>query len=90
MSETSTGKIKGARIGFVESDKRDQSRRVVVDYLARHPKYGKYMRQRQVLHAHDPGNESKVGDRVEIAPCKPVSKTKSWRLVRIVDKAPEA
>ncbi len=89
MSETSE-KIKGARIGVVESDKRDQSRRVVVDFLSRHPKYGKYMRQRQVVHVHDEGNDSKLGDRVEIAPCKPVSKTKSWRVVRVVERAPGA
>jgi len=79
--------VKGAKIGFVESDKRSKTRKVVVKYLAKHPKYGKYVRKRTVLHVHDENNESGVGDRVEVAPCRPISKTKRWRLVRIVDKA---
>ena len=74
------------RIGIVESDKRDKTRRVVISSSARHPKYGKYVRKRTVLHVHDENNESHVGDRVEIAECRPVSKTKSWCLVRVVDR----
>lgn len=77
----------GSRIGVVDSDKRDKTRRVVVTTVAKHPKYGKYVRKRTVLHVHDAANESALGDRVEVAPCKPVSKTKSWRLVRVVEKA---
>jgi len=79
--------VKGARIGVVESDKRDKTRKVVVTYVAKHPKYGKYVRKRTVLHVHDPENVSGAGDRVEVAPCRPISKTKSWRLVRVVEKA---
>ena len=59
---------------------------MVVQYLAQHPKYGKYLRKRTVLHVHDERNESKTGDRVEVAPCRPMSKTKSWRLVRVVNR----
>ena len=66
MSQTETGKVKGSRIGFVESDKTDKTRKVVVSYLAKHPKYGKYLRKRTVLHVHDEGNESRLGDRVEV------------------------
>lgn len=76
----------GARVGVVESDARDKTRKVVINYLAKHPKYGKYVRRRTVLHVHDEGNESHRGDRVEVAPCRPISKTKRWRLVRVVEK----
>lgn len=78
-------KTKGSRIGIVESDKRDKTRKVVVSYMTKHPKYGKYVRKRTVLHVHDEENASHTGDRVVVAPCRPVSKTKSWRLVRVVD-----
>lgn len=77
---------KGTKTGVVESDKRSKTRKVVVSYLDPHPKYGKYIKKRTVLHVHDEKNESKMGDVVEVAQCRPVSKTKSWRLVRIVEK----
>lgn len=80
--------LRGNKIGVVTSDKCDKTRTVVVAYLARHPKYGKYMRRRSAYHVHDEQNESHEGDRVEIAGCRPLSKMKSWRLVRIVDRAP--
>ena len=78
--------LKGTKIGVVESDKRDKTRKVVIAYQAMHPKYGKYIRQRTVLHIHDEANESKLGDIVEVAQYRPVSKTKQWRLVRIVER----
>ncbi len=84
MSETSA---KGVQIGVVGSDKRSKTRRVVVEYMARHSKYGKYLRQRTILQVHDEDNESRLGDRVEVAPCRPISKTKSWKLVRVVEKS---
>lgn len=77
------------RIGVVESDARDKTRKVSISYSVKHPKYGKYIRRRTVLHVHDEQNTSKVGDRVEIAECRPISKTKSWVLLRIVHKAAE-
>lgn len=83
----SNEKVTGSRVGVVTSDSRDKTRRVVVEFLAKHPKYGKYLKKRTILHVHDDNNESHVGDRVEVAHCRPISKTKSWRLVRIVDKA---
>lgn len=82
-------KIKGAQIGVVESDKRAKSRRVVVSYLAKHPKYGKYIRRRAVLQVHDEKNESRTGDRVEVVPCRPVSKTKFFTLRRVLERAPQ-
>ena len=74
------------KLGVVDSDKRDKTRRVVVKFQARHPKYGKYIASRTILHVHDEKNESKAGDVVEVAECRPISKTKSWRLVRVVDR----
>jgi small subunit ribosomal protein S17 len=65
----------------------DQTVKVQIDYLMRHPKYGKYMRRRTRLLVHDPKNIAAVGDMVEIAECRPISKTKNWRLVSVVQKA---
>jgi small subunit ribosomal protein S17 len=89
MSPAETAETaKGSRIGVVESDARDKTRKVVVSYMTKHPKYGKYVRKRTVLHVHDEANASHTGDKVEVVPCRPVSKTKSWRLVRVVDSRP--
>ena len=79
--------LTGTKVGVVTSDKRAKTRTVVVDFQVRHAKYGKYMHRRTRLHVHDPKNESKFGDRVEIVNCRPISKTKNWRLVRVVHKA---
>ena len=75
--------------GVVASDKGNKTIKVVVNYQTRHPKYGKYLKRRTVLHAHDEKNEAHEGDTVEIAECRPLSKTKHHRLLRIVQKAPE-
>ncbi len=76
--------------GVVSSDKRAQTRTVVVTYKAKHPKYGKYMRRETVVQAHDEANQSKAGDTVEVGPCRPVSKTKNWKVLRVVSAAPGA
>src|SRR3954462_11611399 len=76
-------------VGVVSSDKGNKSITVVVDFQTKHPKYGKYPRRRTTIHAHDEKNEAKQGDKVELAECRPLSKTKHHRLVRIVEKAPE-
>ena len=76
------------RVGVVESDKRLKTRTVVVNFVTKHPKYGKYVKKRTVLHVHDEKNESGLGDRVEVAECRPISRTKNWILVRVVQKAP--
>src|SRR5688572_30673032 len=75
--------------GVVASDKGNKTIKVVVEYQQRHPKYGKYLKRRTVLHAHDETNDAKEGDTVEIAECRPLSKTKHHRLLRIVQRAPE-
>lgn len=77
---------KGTKTGVVKTDRRDKTRKVVIDDLARHSKYGKYMKRRTVIHIHDENNESHVGDVVEITQCRPMSKTKSWRLLRVVTR----
>lgn len=82
--------LKGKRIGVVVSDKRDKTRTVSVEYQSIHPKYGKYIKRNAKFHVHDEANASNAGDRVEIAPCRPLSKTKTWRMLRVVEKAPAA
>jgi small subunit ribosomal protein S17 len=86
-AETNTHK--GTRVGVVETDVRNKTRKVVVAYMAMHAKYGKFIRQRTVLHVHDENNESRTGDVVEVAHCRPISKSKQWKLVRIVEKRSE-
>jgi small subunit ribosomal protein S17 len=75
------------KVGVVESDRRDKTRKVAIKYSVRHPKYGKYIRRRTILQVHDEENTSKQGDTVEIAECRPVSKTKSWVLVRVLKES---
>ena len=72
------------RTGVVSSDARDKTRKVAINWSVKHPKYGKYVRKRTVIQFHDEKNESHVGDRVEIAECRPLSKTKSWVLIRVL------
>jgi small subunit ribosomal protein S17 len=72
------------KVGIVESDARDKTRKVSIRFSVRHPKYGKYIRRRTLLQVHDEENVSRVGDRVEIAECRPVSKTKSWVLLQVL------
>ena len=79
--------LTGLLVGVVSNDKRDKTRTVLVDYQVRHPKYGKYIKKQTRYHVHDPENACKMGDRVEIVNCRPISKTKSWRLVRVMEVA---
>lgn len=60
---------------------------VVINRLVRHPMYGKFVRRQTRLAVHDPKNEATVGDTIEIQPCRPISCTKRWRMVRIIKKA---
>jgi small subunit ribosomal protein S17 len=71
-------------VGVVTSDKMNKTRRVEVESLYPHPKYGKMLRRRTVCHAHDEENQSQHGDLVEIMETRPLSKLKRWRIVRIV------
>ena len=71
-------------IGVVASDKMTKTRRVIVERLVPHPKYGKLLKRRTICHAHDEANTSHKGDVVEIMETRPLSKLKRWRIVRIV------
>src|SRR3989441_12802822 len=77
-------------IGIVTSDKMDKTRRVEIPRLVKHPRYSKYIKRRTICKVHDEKNESRVGDTVEIMETRPLSKTKNWRLVRVVTNAPMA
>ncbi|MEX2170876.1 MAG: 30S ribosomal protein S17 [Pirellulales bacterium] len=74
-------------IGVVTGDKMDKTRRVEIERLVRHPKYGKFLRRRTVCHVHDESNLSHQGDTVEIVECPPKSRTKRWDMVRVVAKS---
>jgi small subunit ribosomal protein S17 len=87
---TSAAKTTGRRIvqGIVTRDKMAKTRRVEVERLVRHAKYGKFVKRRTVCYAHDERNESHLGDTVEIIESRPLSKLKRWELVKVVKKAP--
>ena len=85
--------VRGKRrveVGLVTSDKMQKTRRVEIPRLVKHARYGKYIRRRTICYVHDEKNESRVGDTVEIMETRPLSKTKNWRLLRVVTKAPVA
>ena len=73
--------------GKVVSNKMDKTVAVSVERLVKHPMYGKYIRRTTKLLAHDENNECKEGDTVSIKPCRPMSRRKSWVLVRVVERA---
>jgi small subunit ribosomal protein S17 len=75
------------KVGIITSDARDKSCKVEIQFTVKHPKYGKYIRRRTVIQAHDEQNVAKLGDRVEIAECRPLSKTKSWVLTKVIEAA---
>jgi small subunit ribosomal protein S17 len=75
-------------IGLVTSDKMQKTRRVEIPRLVKHQRYGKYIRRRTICHVHDEQNDSRQGDTVEIMETRPLSKTKHWRLIRVVSRAP--
>jgi small subunit ribosomal protein S17 len=75
--------------GRVISDKRDRTVSVMIDRQVRHPVYGKYIRRSSKLHVHDENNECKLGDKVSIRQCRPLSKTKAWTLVQVLERSGE-
>jgi small subunit ribosomal protein S17 len=76
--------------GTVSTKSGIKSIRVTIDYKVKHPKYGKYIRRRTKLAVHDELNACGVGDVVEITESRPYSKTKSWRVIRVLQKAAQA
>ena len=83
-------KVQRTLIGSVTSDSMDKSITVTIERRIKHPVYGKYIKRSTRLHVHDENNECGKGDVVMIEQCRPMSKTKSWRLVQVVEKAGEA
>lgn len=91
MAQVTPAKARRARptrIGVVTSDKSEKTIAVTISFHVRHRKYGKFIRRRTRLQVHDPADEARLGDKVEIMECRPVSRTKSWRLVRVIERAP--
>ena len=87
---TSTENARGRRnevTGTVISDKMDKTIAVEVYRLVKHPKYGKYIRRSAVFKAHDEGNSAKTGDKVRIFETRPLSKSKRWKLVEVVERS---
>ena len=80
------GKVVRTKTGRVVSNKMNQTVTVMVERKVKHPLYGKYIRRSTKLHVHDEKNECNEGDMVSIAECKPISKTKSWKLVEVLEK----
>ena len=73
--------------GRVISDRMDKSITVQVERRVKHPVYGKYIRRSTKVHAHDENNECRMGNTVVVEQCRPLSKTKKWRLVKVVERA---
>ena len=72
--------------GVVRSAKGQKSVTVRVPMIVKHPKYAKYLHRDRVFHVHDESNEAREGDRVAICPCRPISKAKHWRLVKVIKR----
>jgi small subunit ribosomal protein S17 len=79
--------LKKQRVGLVTSNKNDKTITVIVERKLRHPIYGKFVKRRKKFHAHDETNSCGIGDLVRIVESRPLSATKRWRLVEIIEKA---
>jgi small subunit ribosomal protein S17 len=80
-------KSRKTRIGVVSSDKMTKTITVAVERKIKHPIYGKFLKKTTKFHAHDEANNAGIGDTVRIMETRPLSKTKRWRLVEIIEKA---
>lgn len=87
---TEERKLRKSRVGTVVSDKMDKTIVVQVETMKKHPLYKKHLKTIKKFKAHDENNESKIGDRVRIVETRPLSKTKTWRLTDIIEKAKQA
>lgn len=87
MSTTTERKSRKSRIGLVISDKMDKTITVTVERKVKHPIYGKFVKKTKKFHAHDEASTAGIGDTVRIMETRPLSKTKRWRLVEIIEKA---
>ena len=87
MSEEIKRTLRKTRVGKVISVKMDKTFVVAIEDNVKHPLYGKIIKNTKKLHVHDENNECGVGDKVEVMETRPLSKTKRWRLVSIIEKA---
>jgi len=83
------GKLQRVEIGRVSSNKMEQTATVVIERKVQHPMYGKFMRRSKKYHVHDENNVLNIGDLVQIKECRPLSKTKSWTLDKVLEEASE-
>jgi small subunit ribosomal protein S17 len=81
-----TRNLRKIRVGVVSSNKMDKTITVAVERKVKHPIYGKFVKKTTRFHAHDDKNECSIGDTVKIMETRPLSKTKRWRLVEVVEK----
>ena len=82
-----TRNFRKERIGVVSSNKMDKSITVAVKWKEKHPMYGKFVNKTKKFHVHDEKNECNIGDTVRIMETRPLSKTKRWRVVEIIERA---
>ena len=82
-----TRNLRKVRSGVVSSNKMDKTITVAVKWKEKHPIYGKFVNKTKKYHAHDDKNECNIGDTVKIMETRPLSKTKRWRLVQIIERA---
>ena len=87
MTTENTDKVQRSAMGKVVSNRMDKTVTVRLERYLKHPLYGKYIRRSSKVHAHDETNECNEGDTVRIVPDRPLSKTKSWKVVEIVERA---
>ncbi|MCF8276122.1 MAG: 30S ribosomal protein S17 [Flavobacteriales bacterium] len=85
--ENTARNLRKERIGVVVSDKMDKTITVSVERKVKHPMYGKFVKMTKKFHAHDEKNDCGIGDTVRIMETRPLSKSKNWRLVEIIEKA---
>lgn len=78
---------KKERVGVVTSNLMDKSIVITVERKVKHPKYGKFIKKSSKFVAHDENNDSNIGDTVKVRECRPMSKTKKWRLIEVIERA---
>jgi small subunit ribosomal protein S17 len=86
---STTEVLQGSKVGRVVSNKADKTVTIKIERQVQHPLYGKYIKRTSKVHAHDEENSCNQGDLVKIVQCRPISKTKAWRVVEILERAPE-
>lgn len=89
QEQAAGAKVRRTVVGRVVSDKMNKSVSVSIERLIKHPTYGKYVRRTGKVMAHDENNECRIGDRVAIAECRPISKNKAWEVVSVIERAVE-